>query len=246
MIAQTTQFLIPDWPAPASVKAAVSTKHSGNLANRVGSNADEVSHNRQQLYQELGLPQAPCWLNQVHGSTAVDLSTYCEDKVDADASYTNRPLQVCAVLTADCLPILITNRLGTEVAAIHAGWRGLLAGVIDSTIQGLKSSPEQLLVWLGPCIGPDHFEVNADIRQEYSLRYSDFTDGFFQVDQRWFANLYDLAKINLRHCGVTAVFGGGLCTYCDPERFYSYRRDRGVIGHEAGCMASLIWISNSH
>ncbi len=244
MIAQTTQFLIPDWPAPTSVKAAVSTKHSGNLFYR-DKNVDEVNSNRRQLYQELALPEAPCWLNQVHGNIAVDLATYCGGKVDADASFTNRPLQVCAVLTADCLPILITNRTGTEVAAIHAGWRGLLAGVIDNTIKGLKSSPEQLLVWLGSCIGPDHFEVNADIRQEYSLRYADFTDGFFQVDQRWFANLYDLAKINLRHCGVNAVFGGGLCTYCEVDRFYSYRRDRGLSDYEKGHMASLIWISNS-
>ena len=158
------------------------------------------------------------------------------------SSYTQRHSQVCAIFTADCLPILVCNQSGTEVAAIHAGWRGLLAGVIDNALHCFKSSPQQLLAWIGPGIGPDHFEVNADIRKDYVTRHPDFAEGFFQKEGRWFADLYHLAKINLAQCGVTAVYGGDFCTYCDSERFYSYRRDRNI--EQKGKLMSLIWLES--
>lgn len=215
-------MIIPNWPAPTWVRAAVSTKQS-----------------EKNFFEDLQLTQPPCWLHQIHGNQVANVDHYSGEKPKADAGYTQTRLQVCAVITADCLPILICDQQGAEVAAIHAGWRGLLAGVIDNTLHCFKSDPQQLLAWIGPGIGPDHFEVNAEIRHDYVTRHPDFAAGFFQNEQHWFADLYHLARINLQQCGVTAVFGGGFCTYCDSERFYSYRRDHGVTGR----LTSLIWLA---
>ena len=245
-------YLKPDWPAPDNVKAFCSTRLGGisqepfnsfNLALSVGDNNDTVMSNRQQLITDLALPTTPLWLSQVHGIDAVkiDASTKLNhpEPIKADASITHSVNQVCAIMTADCLPILITNQQGTEVAAIHAGWRGLLNGVIDSTINQLNSAPETLFAWLGPAIGPDHFEVNNDIRTSYIERHAEFAEAFQLLPQdRWFANIYDLATINLKHLGVTQVFGGDFCTYCQADYFYSYRRDANITGR----MVSLIWL----
>lgn len=230
---QIESFIIPDWPAPEPVHSIITTKNFGSLA------ADRPD-NRQQLAAVLKLPNPPRWLNQIHGAIAVNLDQNSESMINADASYTHTPGTVCAIITADCLPILICNRQGTEIAAVHAGWRGLLAGVIDSAINHFKSDPDLLMVWLGPAIGPDHFEINEEIRRNYCQRHSDYGQAFYYRNNSLYANLYQLARINLAHCGVKAVFGGDFCTYCDEPRFYSYRREHQADTGKKN-MATLIW-----
>lgn len=206
-------YLLPEWPAPENIWAVSTTRSSPDIQNL-----------------------QPFWLHQVHGNHVVNLD---EDYpfLTGDASHTRIPQRICVIKTADCLPILLCNRQGDEVAAIHAGWRGLMLGVINATISSLTSSPNDLLAWLGPAIGPDHFELNEDIRADFLNVNPDYHNAFhLTADGKWFADLYELARINLHFCGVKQVFGGGLCTYCDPEKFYSYRRDKGITGR----MSSLI------
>ncbi len=158
---------------------------------------------------------------------------------EGDASYSRDKGIVCAVMTADCLPLLICDQDGREIAAIHAGWRGLLDGVIETTVGQLKSKPEQLMVWLGAAIGPEWFEVGAELRQQFIAEDSR-ADIAFRPSSRedhWFADIYQLARIRLKRLGISAIYGGGLCTYSDSKRFFSYRRD-GVTGR----MAALIWM----
>lgn len=243
MTTHSKRYLIPDWPAPAAVHALVTTRDCGNLAMHVNDDPAAVIANRQQLQQDLALSQPPLWIEQVHGVNAINLDCLAST-LEGDAAYTQTPQRICAVLTADCLPLLITSRDGLHIAAVHAGWRGLLAGVIDSTVRALPVSAADLLVWLGPAIGPDHFEVGAEVRDQFITRHADYAAGFFLGENgKWFADIYQLAKINLRHLAVEEdqVYGGGLCTYCDAERFYSYRRDNGVTGR----MASLIWLEKN-
>lgn len=231
-------YIVPEWPAPQHVHAVVTTRQHGNLATHVNDNPATVLANREKLRQDLALPEEPLWLEQVHGVAVMNLD-YPVTHRTADASYAATPGKVCAVLTADCLPVLLTNQAGTEVSAVHAGWKGLLAGVIDAAATTFKAPADQLLVWLGPAIGPDHFEVGEEVRQQYIARHPDYAAGFkLGNNGRWFGDLYLLAIINLRHLGITAVYGGGLCTYCDATRFYSFRRD----ANHSGRMASLIWM----
>jgi YfiH family protein len=208
-----------------------------NLADHVGDRLEAVQHNRSLLREGLRLPGEPLWLEQVHGRTVFA----CHDRAArprADAGYTDRPGVVCAVLTADCLPVLFCNRQGTRVAAAHAGWRGLAAGVLERTVAVLAVEPEHLLVWLGPAIGPLAFEVGAEVRSAFVERQPEAGDAFAaQANGRWLADLYRLARIRLAALGVSAVYGGAFCTFHDRERFYSYRRDQVT-----GRMASLIWL----
>ncbi len=242
-------YLIPNWPAPMQIKAYVTTRAiqgfsktpfaNFNLADHVEEPIETVLQNRQQLIEDLNLPTQPVWLEQIHGHTAVSLDQQSAH-LQADASYTGSTNKICSILTADCLSILICNQLGTEVAAIHAGWRGLLSGVIENTINKLSSNPATLLAWLGPAIGPNHFEVNEAIRADFLQKNSLFEPGFhLRQQEHWFADIFQLARITLNHSGVTAVYGGNHCTYSDSENFYSYRRDRQITGR----MASLIWIA---
>lgn len=208
-----------------------------NLGDHVGDDPAAVANNRQRLLSAAHLPATPAWLRQVHGTVVADspMETGCE----ADAVIADRPGQVCAVLTADCLPILLCDRLGHRVAAVHAGWRGLAAGVIEATIERMGIDPSALLAWLGPAIGPAHFEVGAEVRTAFLTWRSDAARAFAPAPGgRWLANLFVLARQRLDACGVTRVYGGDLCTVSDPSRFFSYRRDRGTTGR----MASLIWI----
>ena len=212
---------------------------SGNLAMHVQDDPAAVAANRQRLSRELALPQAPVWLDQVHGVNAVNL-----DNADlpfiGDTAYTQSSQKICAILTADCLPLFLTSRNGDKIAAVHAGWRGLLAGVIDNAIIALQAPATDLLVWLGPAIGPDHFIVGSEVREKFISRHPDYAAGFRHAENgRWLADIYQLAKINLGHCRVSVqnIYGGGFCTFCDRDRFYSYRRDQGTTGR----MASLIW-----
>ncbi|MEN8762906.1 MAG: peptidoglycan editing factor PgeF [Thiogranum sp.] len=239
-------MIYPDWPAAASVKAVTTTRHAGvskgpydslNLADHVGDTAAAVRRNRVTIQHQLNLPGRPAWLNQVHGDRAVDAANSGE-RPSADAGFTDQPHVVCAVLTADCLPVLFCDRCGTRVAAAHAGWRGLASGVLESTVRALDTDPGQLMAWLGPAIGPDAFEVGGEVRRVFVEQHAEAAGAFLARQHgHWLADLYQLARIRLLASGLTALYGGGFCTFTDRQRFYSYRRD-GMTGR----MASLIWL----
>ncbi|MFO7592882.1 MAG: peptidoglycan editing factor PgeF [Pseudomonadota bacterium] len=241
------EIIRPPWPAPANVRAAVTTRSGGvslppydslNLGDHVGDDPQAVAENRRRLVDALKLPAEPRWLKQVHGTCSVDASR-CTTGCEADAVYTEKSGVVCAVLTADCLPLLLCDRGGTRIAAVHAGWRGLLAGVIEQTVSAM-GSPDELMVWLGPAIGPRAFEVGAEVREAFVTEDA-AADGAFapSTDGRYLADIYALARLRLHRVGVDAIYGGEHCTYSEPERFYSYRRD-GVTGR----MAGLIWLES--
>jgi hypothetical protein len=210
------------------------------MAGHVGDDAISVATNRQRLVEALSLPEMPHWLSQVHGTGVAVLDKGSIGLPEADAGMTREPGCVCVVLTADCLPVLFCDRAGTRVAAAHAGWRGLAAGVLESTVESLEVPGDELLAWLGPAIGPQSFEVGKEVYQAFVDQDPEtaraFRPSVLSTDH-WFADLYQLARLRLARVGVTAVSGGEFCTYSDTERFYSFRRDG-----ETGRMASLIWI----
>ncbi len=238
-------FFVPEWPAPANVRALQTLRSGGlsqvpwdsfNLAEHVGDNPADVAGNRSLLGQKL--PAEPCWLTQIHGNFAVD-AVIAPKMIEADAAFSSQAGVVCAVMTADCLPVLFCDAAGSVVAAAHAGWRGLLSGVLEQTIAGMKVPGGQLLAWLGPCIGPENFEVGDEVRQAFVARDSAAKAAFKPLGQsKWLADLPLLARQRLNSAGVLAIFGGGMCTVDERSRFYSYRRD-GVTGR----MASLIWLA---
>jgi YfiH family protein len=242
-------LLRPEWPAPPNVQAWVTTRRGGvsrppfttlNLGDHVGDAPAAVAENRRWLAAALALPAAPRWLMQVHGRTVV-AADRAADGCEADAAYSRGAAGVCAVLTADCLPVLFCDRGGTVVAAAHAGWRGLADGVLEATAARMGAAPADLLAWLGPAIGPDHFEVGDEVRAAFVAVDRGAADAFVPTRPgRWLADLYALARRRLAAVGVGQVFGGGLCTACDPERFYSFRRDG-----RTGRMASLIWLEGA-
>ncbi|MDT3711188.1 MAG: peptidoglycan editing factor PgeF [Pseudomonadaceae bacterium] len=236
-------WLLPDWPAPAMIRACVTTRTGGisvppfdsfNLGDHVGDDPSAVAWNRQHLQDLLGC--RPAWLSQVHSSTAI--KAMADSCATADASWSDVPGEACAVLTADCLPVLFCNRAGTRVAAAHAGWRGLAGGVLETTLGALAVPAAELLVWLGPAIGPAVFEVGPEVREAFVAQHADATEAFVPSRNagRFMADLYKLARIRLAAVGVDAVYGGGLCTFSDA-RFYSYRRTA-----RTGRFASLVWI----
>jgi polyphenol oxidase len=239
-------FIAASWPAPANVRAMTSTRANGvsvgpyaslNLGGHVGDDAEAVQRNRALLGNALVLPAAPVWLNQVHGVNVVDAAE-ARAGVTADGAYTSRKGVVCAVLTADCLPIFLCDRAGTEVALLHAGWRGLAAGVVEAGLARFRAPPGELLAWFGPAIGPRAFEVGDDVRSAF-LHWSVNTHAAFVRNprDRWMADIYRLARLRLNAAGVEAVQGGDYCTASQPDLFYSYRRD-GATGR----MASLAWL----
>lgn len=237
-------WLIPDWPAPARVRAMMTTRRTGassapfnafNLAAHVGDDPAAVAANRTALRRHL--PAEPLWLNQVHG-TAVAEAARDTAGCTGDAAIADQSGQVCAVLTADCLPVLFCDRAGTVVAAAHAGWRGLAAGVLETTVARMRRPPGQILAWLGAAIGPAAFEVGPEVRTAFVARHPAAASAFIPRADRFFADLYALARIRLAAAGVTGIHGGGLCTYNDTTRFYSYRREG-----QTGRMASLIWMA---
>lgn len=234
----------PDWPLPSAVRAASTTRLGGfsrgaygsfNLAEHVGDAPQAVAANRACLSQTLDLPAPPLWLAQRHGNAVAGVA----DPVDApaDARYVDLPGVVCAVLTADCLPLLLCSDDGREIAAVHCGWRGLAAGIVGRTVRRFTARPGAISAWLGPAIGPSVFEVGDEVRQAFLANAPD-TAAYFApgVDGRWLSDLFGLTRTALGAAHVSRVYGGGVCTFSDPERFYSYRRD-GVCGR----MASLIW-----
>lgn len=234
-------WLPADWPAPPNVYAGVTQRqggvsrppyHSLNLGLHVGDDSNAVRENRSRL----DLPTGPVWLEQVHGQKVVDAAT--TDGVPcADASFSRQPNVICAVLTADCLPLLMTDRAGRNVAAVHVGWRGLVAGIIEASLATLAVAPNDLIVWLGPAIGATAYEVGEDVRTVFIESDSIAADCFQPTRQeRWLMDIYALARQRLQRQGVASIYGGEYCTFTDPERFFSYRRD-GVTGR----MASVIW-----
>ena len=253
-------WLSPDWPAPATVRALSTLRTGGvsgapyaslNLGAHVGDDAAAVTLNRRALKDAAGLPAEPAWLEQVHGTHVSDLDSQIQasrtnpgsPSDPADAAVTRQPERVCAILTADCLPVLLAGDAGDRVGVAHAGWRGLAAGVIEATVSALGAPPRQLLAWLGPAIGPRHFEVGAEVREEFLHRAgagdTAADDAAFVPNARgrYMADLYALARRRLLRLGVERIYGGGECTYTDDARYYSYRRD-GKTGRQA----TLIWL----
>lgn len=238
------ECIVPDWPAPPGVRALVTTRHGGvsagpyaslNLGRHVGDDPAAVAENRRRLGTLL--PAEPVWLQQVHGTGVADAGS-CAGMPEADAAFARRAGVVCAILTADCLPVLLCDGEGTVVAAAHAGWRGLAAGVLEATVAAMAVEPGRLLAWLGPAIGPAAFEVGEDVRTAF-VAGDDGAAAAFTPGRpgKWFADLYALARRRLERAGVARVWGGGACTYAEPGRFYSFRRER-----DTGRMASLVWI----
>ncbi len=244
---ETIECLHPDWDAPANIHALVTTRTGGvsespwdslNLATHVNDSADAVQQNRTRLRQALSLPVEPHWLSQVHGTTVVDVSLTGHE-AEADAAIAFDTAQVCVVMTADCLPVFFCTRAGDRVAVAHAGWRGLLAGVLEATVKKLKVEPSDLMAWLGPAIGPKAFEVGNEVREAFVSVDAGCAGAFVEGSDagHFYADIYKLARVRLNRMGVTKVSGGEFCTYSDKERFFSYRRDG-----QCGRMASLIWI----
>lgn len=236
--------LLPEWPAPVRVRSCVTTRAGGvslppfdrlNLGTHVGDDAEAVAQNRSRLQAMLGCQ--PTWLNQVHSPDVVEATPV--QVLTADASWTATPGVAALVMTADCLPVLFCDRAGTRVAAAHAGWRGLAGGVLENTVASLGIEPVELLVWLGPAIGPQSFEVGAEVREAFVAVHAEAQRAFVPSPNagKFMADLYALARIRLAASGVTAVYGGGLDTFSDP-RFFSYRGAACT-----GRFASLVWIA---
>jgi YfiH family protein len=237
--------LTPDWPAPANVHALQTLRGGGvspapwaswNLGDHVGDEPARVAANRAALRARL--PAEPAWLQQVHGTLTVDAAKTAKTAV-ADAAFSRQPGVVCVVMTADCLPVLFCDRAGSVVAAAHAGWRGLLAGVLENTLAAMRVAPGEVIAWLGPAIGPAHFEVGDEVRAAFVGNAAGAASEFrAHTAGKWLCDLPGLARQRLRAAGVDSIHGGGECTYADRERFFSYRRD-GVTGR----MASLVWLA---
>ncbi|MDR1462769.1 MAG: peptidoglycan editing factor PgeF [Azoarcus sp.] len=244
-------FLVPDWPAAPTVRALVTTRRPGgnskapydsfNLGVHVGDDPAAVAANRALLRRHL--PAEPCWLEQVHGiEVAMASSGVQTTPLRADAAVTRTPGAVCAVMTADCLPVLFCDEAGSIAAAAHAGWRGLAAGILEATLAAMAAPPARIMAWLGPAIGPAAFEVGNEVREAF-LRLDPGAHAAFAAREsrgKWLADLYALARRRLTQAGVSRIYGGGRCTFTETAHFYSYRRD-GVTGR----FASLIWLKDA-
>jgi len=240
----TEHCIIPDWPAPARVKALQTTRQGGvsiapydgfNLGSHVGDNPLAVARNRVLL--NTLLPSEPVWLEQVHG-TVVANADHASCLPQADACIARHRAAVCVVMTADCLPVLLCDEAGSVVGAVHAGWKGLAAGVIEATVRAMGVAPQHLMAWLGPAIGQDSFEVGNDVRTAFVTVQPQAAAAFIPGQHgKWFADIYTLARLRLNALGITKIYGSGRCTYCEREQFFSYRRD-GVTGR----MGAFIWL----
>jgi len=241
-----SKLIVPHWPLPEGVAACSSTRIGGvsqppydslNLGAHCGDNLDDVEKNRSLFYAAAQLPSKPVWLEQVHGKEVLKLTGGPYLSKRADASYSSTPGTVCAVMTADCLPVLFCNKAGTEVAAAHAGWRGLCEGVLEETVACFKDAPESIMAWLGPAIGPEAFEVGPEVREAFMAKDIQADIAFRPSGEKYLADIYTLARQRLSALGVTEIYGGDRCTYSEAGDFFSYRRDRTT-----GRMASFIWL----
>lgn len=242
--ARSGSWIAADWPAPAVVRAGITTRLGGvsapprdslNLASHVGDDPAAVIENRARLVRLLDLPAEPTWLNQQHGSCIVDAGR--GSGMEADASYTRANGIVCAVLVADCIPLLLTDDGGTEIAAVHVGWRGLCGGIAAAAIARFRCGPSRLLAWIGPHISATHYEVGNDVRDACQASIAGAETAFVPAGFRWRADLAALLKRQLGAGGLHRVSGGDRCTYRERELFFSHRRDRMT-----GRMAALIWL----
>lgn len=239
-------LLIPDWPAPANVRAVCSTRFGGvstgrydslNLGNHVGDEQALVAQNRQRFMLQAGMPAAPVWLEQVHGIEVATLDASTDTTPVADACTSTERRIVCAVMTADCLPLLLCDQAGSQVAAVHAGWRGLCAGIIEQAVDRFNQS-SLVMAYLGPAISQQAFEVGPEVREAFIAHCSDAALAFRQSEGgRYYADLYHLARQRLLQAGVSLIYGGQHCTFTQKELFFSYRRDG-----QTGRMASAIWL----
>ena len=239
-------LITPEWPVLSRVRACSTQRQGGvsaspwyalNLGGHVGDNPDAVAQNRQRLVTEAGLPAMPQWLEQVHGTDVVRLTAGDSAPLRADACITDQPGTVCAIMTADCLPVLFCSQDGREVAAAHAGWRGLCAGVLENTLAQFRSPPDQIHAWLGPAIGPDAFEVGAEVRQAFVAQDARTRAAFRPTTDRFYADIWMLARMRLQAAGVHSISADTRCTYTQRDDFFSFRRD-GITGR----MATLIWL----
>lgn len=250
-------YIIPDWPAPDHVRALFTTRSGGvsdntggayaslNLGMHVNDNPDHVLANRRLLRRHL--PNEPRWLEQVHGVDHIRVEQEAAGPMRADAALSRSPGAVCAVMVADCLPVYLCDDAGTAVGIVHAGWRGLSAGIVEKSVAAMHIEPERVMAWLGPAIGPTHFEVGDEVRAVF-VDHDAYAAAAFKPagaaaqpepgsKTKWYADIFQLARLRLLAAGVNRIYGGGVCTYSDPVRFFSYRRD-GVTGR----MAALIWL----
>ncbi len=240
----TNDWITPDWPAPKGVKAISTTRNGGfshppwnslNLGDHVQDDETHVRKNRKYLQAQAGLPSSPLWMEQVHGR---DVLAGKVGQNTGDARFSTTAAEVCAVMTADCLPVLFCNEEGSAVAAAHAGWRGLEKGVLEQTLDCFEAPASAIMAWLGPAIGPSAFEVGDEVREAF-MRQQPQAEAAFKATEpgKWLADIYLLARQRLQSKGVTRIYGGDYCTYTDEARFFSYRRDG-----QTGRMASLIWL----
>ena len=239
-------LILPEWPAPANVGACSTLRDGGvslapwnafNLGSHVGDEPAHVAANRQRLVTRAGLPEMPRWLEQVHGTGVVRLPFSQAGTLQADACITREAGVVCAVMTADCLPVLFCSRDGREVAAAHAGWRGLCGGVLENTLAQFAAPASQIHAWLGPAIGPDAFEVGSEVRDAFMAKDARAQQAFRPAGAKYFADIWLLAQQRLEKAGVTSVSMARRCTFHESGEFFSFRRD-GTTGR----MASLIWL----
>ena len=241
------QVINPNWNVPKNIHAFTTTRAGGvsltpyfsfNLGDHVGDNKSEVKTNRTLLVEKFGLPQTPIFLTQTHSTRVIQLP-YSGQNLEADAVYTNVPHQVCVVMTADCLPVLFTTTSGNEVAAAHAGWRGLCDGVLEETVKYFQAKPEDIIAWFGPAIGPTAFQVGIDVVKQF-VAVDEKAKLAFQPDaieeSKYLGNLYQIATQRLNNLGIRQIYGGNHCTFNEKELFFSYRRD-----NQTGRMASVIW-----
>ncbi|BDU38397.1 peptidoglycan editing factor PgeF [Vibrio nigripulchritudo] len=239
------ELIYPNWDAPLNVKAVSSTRVGGvssspyrglNLGTHVGDDERLVEENRNRLISKASMPTSPVWLNQTHSTLIVNLVEPTDNILDGDGAVTNQSGIVCSAMTADCLPVLLTDSQGTQVAAVHAGWRGLADGILEEALSHFSGN---VMAWLGPAIGQNAFEVGEDVRSAFSDVLPRAVDAFSagELEGKWFADMNQLATQRLNKEGVSRIFKSELCTYSDPQRFYSYRRD-GITGR----MASFIWL----
>lgn len=246
-------YIIPNWQIPPNIHAFTTTRIGGfskapydsfNLSTYVGDDIIDVNKNRLKLIQDLNLPAEPVWEKQMHTTKVLHLDLDNRNIIEpaADASFTKLKQTVCVIQTADCLPILVCDSAGTIVAAIHAGWKGLLNGIIENTVNAMQTENQNLIAWLGPAIGPNAFEVGIEVREQFVAKLPEAKNAFIPAKtntNKFFANIYLLATQRLNNLGITNISGGEYCTYTNKELFYSYRRDNGVTGR----MASLIWMN---
>ncbi|AUI65425.1 MULTISPECIES: peptidoglycan editing factor PgeF [Glaesserella] len=241
--------ILPNWSVPDFVHAFTTTREGGvsqapfdsfNLGDHVSDDPKSVQANREILHEQGNLPHFPIYLTQTHSTRVIRLP-YAGDNLEADAVYTNQANQVCLVMTADCLPALFCSKDGREVAAAHAGWRGLCDGVLEATVAEFECDPADISVWLGPAIGPTAFQVGEDVIEQFAAVDPQAREAFVPdelINGKFLGDLYQIARQRLNKLGITDISGGDYCTYCDAEQFFSYRRD-----NVTGRMATLIWRS---